>query len=377
MSKDSQADILIVDDQLDNLKVIQAAFERHQPTYRVSLAPSGEIALKLMARKVPDLVITDWEMPQMNGIELVRHIQEKPNMAHIPIIMCTGIMTSSENLQTALEAGAFDYLRKPVDAVELIARTNAALAMGRGRKEILSQNQQLKEHIATKDRFFSIIAHDLKSPFNAVLGVGQMLREDLHNQEFDNAAEEFDLIYEAAEQGFKLLENLLDWARVQTNAIRFSPSEFDLQELIRESMSLFGQPAKNKNIALFSDSSQPLTIMADRNMIFLVLRNLVSNAIKFTHPGGEVRVSAVCEARTLTISVADNGVGMSDDQIKKLFDITHNSSTFGTQNERGTGLGLILSLEFINMHNGSIEISSKPQQGSTFCIHLPQSDQSS
>lgn len=371
MEATKAAKILIVDDQIHVLQAIRRVFEQAETKYEVSVAPNGAVALQLMEKQLPDLVISDWEMPQLSGIEFVQALHKSERTRHIPVIMCTGIMTSSANLKTALDAGAYDYVRKPIDEVELLARANAALTLAQSRKEVFYQNKMLEDHIATKDRLFSIIAHDLRSPFVGILGLGELAIQAIREGKYEGMEEMLETAFDSVRSGYKLLENLLEWAKVQIGSFRLKTTQLDLKEVIDQSISVVAQQAANKGIELSNTVEQPLRINADPNMLTSIIRNLLSNAVKFTHPDGEVRVEAGQEGQTVWFAVVDNGVGMSQEQTDSLFDSATNASTYGTDYERGTGLGLVLCHEFVAMHQGRINIESKIGQGSRFQVVLP------
>ncbi len=239
-------------------------------------------------------------------------------------------------------------------------------------KKLLSdKNFQLEKLIATKNRFFSIIAHDLKSPFNSILGLSRLLIEYRSSYDIEEYHRTVNLIHDSATSGFSLLENLLDWARMQTGEISFNPKKLDLKTIVMNNISLFEHIAREKKIVLSYNSPEELKVTADEQMIHTILRNLISNAIKFTPKGGSVEIKSLQENDTVTLSVSDTGIGIKPENIKRLFKIDENFSTAGTENEKGTGLGLILCKEFTDRHNGKIIVESKVLRGTKISIKLP------
>jgi signal transduction histidine kinase/ligand-binding sensor domain-containing protein len=238
-------------------------------------------------------------------------------------------------------------------------------------KTVESKTMELKELNASKDKFFSIIAHDLKNPFATIIGFSELLNEDLDSNNVEKIREYTKLIHTSAIQTFSLLENLLEWANSQTNRISYNPSDLNLHELFTEDLNILNDMAERKNIDLKIMIAENLMIRADRNMIKTVVRNLISNAIKFTAKGGKVKVNAVVSEKQVEISVSDNGIGMTKEIMEKLFRIDANLSTRGTENEKGTGLGLILCKEFVEKHCGRISVESEPGNGSIFRFVLP------
>ncbi len=239
-------------------------------------------------------------------------------------------------------------------------------------EEKLRQNEtRLIELNATKDKFFSIIAHDLKNPFNSILGFSEMLKLEAKHLENSSIGNYASLINTASRYTYQLLENLLTWARMQNGTVPFSPRSLIVEQLVRDEFEIARPNAGQKKITLTSDVPKSLIIGADENMFRNILRNLVSNAVKFTPKGGEVHLSAEVVDAAVVISVTDNGVGMKPDDIEKLFKIETNFSTRGTESEKGTGLGLLLCKEFVEKHGGKIWIESKEGIGSKFSFTIP------
>jgi signal transduction histidine kinase/ligand-binding sensor domain-containing protein len=239
-------------------------------------------------------------------------------------------------------------------------------------KEVLEKmNSELNELNASKDKFFSIIAHDLKNPFNAIIGFSGILKEGIKTSDNEAIKEYAGMINTSAVQTFRLLENLLDWANSQHGKILFSPVSINFNELLDEEFNVLNDLANGKNIELKSICAGNLIIIADKNMVKTILRNLISNAIKFTHKNGRVEVNAITKNKCVEISVSDNGIGMTKETMEKLFRIDSNLSTRGTENEKGTGLGLFLCKEFVEKHGGKIEVDSENEKGSTFIVSLP------
>ncbi len=244
-------------------------------------------------------------------------------------------------------------------------------ASNRQTNEILKKNEkELRELNATKDKFTSIIAHDLKSPFNSILGFSNLLQRYSEQKDFEKTREFSHHIQEVSIQTYKLLENLLDWSRSQTGKIQFKPKAVDMRILIKNALDSVSPDAKNKNIDFIKDIDT-IAVMIDEKMMHTVLQNLFSNAIKYSHPGGKVHISAKEEKNAVILKIKDEGVGMDNDTLDKLFHIDKTVSTPGTEGEKGTGLGLILSKEFIQKHRGKIFAESIKNEGSCFTVVLP------
>ncbi len=236
--------------------------------------------------------------------------------------------------------------------------------------QIKYQNEELQKLNATKDKFFSIIAHDLKSPFNSIMGFSELLIEQISEKDFDKLEKYARTILQSSEHVVHLLMNLTDWSRSQSGRMEFNPEKFGITELINDIILLFEVIAAQKGITIKREVPQNVQVFADKAMINTVLRNLISNAIKFTKPGGEIVVAATEEKDKLTVVIKDNGIGIPHESINKLFRIDENFSTSGTASEEGTGLGLILCKEFVEKHNGIIWVESEEGKGSMFYFTL-------
>lgn len=237
-------------------------------------------------------------------------------------------------------------------------------------QEIQLQNEELRELNATKDKFFSIIAHDLKSPFNSILGFSELLKAEARDLDIDSIVEYACIINSSVLHTFGLLENLLEWARMQQGRIPFEPQKILFNSIVNTEFERLKNSADQKNIELINKVSENLIITADENMVSTVLRNLVSNAIKFTLKGGVVMVEAGVEDDNVKISVCDTGIGIKPETIEKLFTIETSFTTRGTENEKGTGLGLLLCKEFVEKHNGKVWVESEEGKGSCFNFTL-------
>ncbi|MFA9391087.1 MAG: PAS domain S-box protein [Prolixibacteraceae bacterium] len=235
---------------------------------------------------------------------------------------------------------------------------------------------QLRELNATKDKFFSIIAHDLKSPFNSILGLSNLLVEQIQANHFEGIEEYAAIIQNSSKRAMDLLLNLLEWSRSQTGRMEFNPEYIELVSLINEVAELLNESAQQKGISISIESPKKIIAYADKAMISTVMRNLLSNAIKFTHTGGTIKIILEKNRSELLISVIDDGIGISQENIKKLFSLENNISTLGTNKEKGTGLGLVLCKEFVDKHNGSIGVESNNDKslsktGSKFYFTIP------
>jgi len=239
-------------------------------------------------------------------------------------------------------------------------------------EEIKHKNDELRQINAEKDRFFSIIAHDLRSPFNGFLGLTQLMAEELENLTSEEIKDFTLSMRNSAADMFRLLENLLEWARMQQGLITFNREIAQLAPIVDESIAIILEPAKIKGIEIILDISADITVFADRNILQTVIRNIVSNAVKFTPKGGRIRVSAkVTDYNNVEISIKDTGIGMSNKMIDDLFRLDVQTNRKGTEGEPSSGLGLLLCKDFIEKHGGRIWVESEEGKGSTFYFSLP------
>lgn len=236
---------------------------------------------------------------------------------------------------------------------------------------LIESERVLRDANTMKDKFFSIIAHDLKNPFNAIMGFSNLLYEAYDNFDEKQRKTFIKNICEASESTFKLLQNLLEWSRTQTGNIDFNPQKFELIPLINENIALLKSSAENKDIIVKLGKFEKTNVFADENMVKAIMRNLLSNAIKFTEIGGKVNANVKVNGEMAEVTIEDNGIGIKAEDIKRLFRIDDQFKSDGTAKEQGTGLGLILCKEFVEKNNGKIWVESKPEKGSKFTFNLP------
>lgn len=269
-----------------------------------------------------------------------------------------------------LEAFGSNQIENPsINSIVLNARD---ITERKNSEELLRDREaNLRELNASKDKFFSIIAHDLRSPFNCITGLSNLLVEMIHEKDYKGIENYAKMIQDSSEHAMKLLMNLLEWSLSQTGKMNFTPETVDLAVLIAEAADLLNESAQQKSIRICRNLPESIPVFADKAMISTVLRNLMSNGIKFSHPGGKITISTEQKEDKLLISFTDNGVGMKKVVLDKLFHIEESCSTVGTISEKGTGLGLLLCKEFIEQHNGEIWVESEERQGSVFTFSLP------
>ncbi len=269
------------------------------------------------------------------------------------------LLFTAKNHETGQETGVIFLIFRDISKRKL------------AENELKQSDKQLTEAIAAKDRFLSIIAHDLKNPFHSILGFSGLMMNHMDDYDRDQILTFARMINESCQQSANLLDNLLNWSRAQTGNIQFTPDRINLHQIVIDNIRLLQSNASAKNIELINQVKEDTLIWADKNMMSTVLRNLISNAIKFTRPAGKVSLSSKPRKQFTEITVEDNGIGIPETVIGNMFRIDKSHTTTGTANEEGTGLGLILCKEFVDMNGGSIEVKSKPNKGTRFIVLVP------
>lgn len=366
--------ILIVDDIPKNLQLLSSIL--NSEGFQIAFASSGVQALSVVGITKPDLILLDIMMPDMDGFEVCRRIKSNESLVDIPIIFLTGRI-EPEDLAQGFQLGAVDYILKPFNTTELLSRVRTHIELKFARDRLRDYNNQLTEYqnelqqtIAAKDKFFSIISHDLRGPFSGFIGLSELLRVDIETMDRDEIVQIATSMNNGAKRLFNLLENLLEWANAQLGRIHYKPTKLDFHVVVEKIIQLNSNTAGEKKIKL-SNLIQPDTnVIADYNMINTVVRNLLSNALKFTPSGGEIKIDSQDVNGSYEILVKDTGVGMDEATISKLFRIDTKISNPGTNNESGSGLGLLLCNELLLAHSTKLSVESELEVGTTFSFEL-------
>lgn len=279
------------------------------------------------------------------------------------------ISKSGEVIHTIMSAAC---VRKPDGAVDYAVAAIQDITRRRLAEKQLEENDiLLREANAAKDKFLSIIAHDLKGPFHSLLGLTEMLVEDIQTRSLSETEEIAGSLHKAVGHTYSLLTNLLDWSQARSGRMPFYPEATNIRLLIEQQVKMVIGAATAKSITIRQQVHDTVNVMIDKHMVETVIRNLLLNAVKFTHPGGMIEISAQYQNGECRISVSDNGVGIKPENIDKLFRIDQSHVTKGTSNEKGTGLGLLLCQEFVHKNGGKIWVESEPDKGSVFSFTLP------
>jgi len=364
MKSDEYA-ILIVDDVPKNIQLLGSILK--EENYELEFATSGKEALEWLDTKPFDLVLLDIMMPEMDGYEVCRRIRENPGLKEVSVIFLTA-KTDSQSIIQGFETGAVDYITKPYNRKELLMRVKTHLTLQK-------QRRQLELSTAFEKKVFSIIGHDLRSPIgNIRTYIDAFLL--VHDEMDEGTILLLKDLYLLSDNAFNLLENLMNWAKSQSGGIVCRPQKGNLAELIKSVLPLFNMQADSKSIKLLFTGMDEVTGYFDPELISVVIRNLVSNALKFTPHGGKVTLRTYYgkgkdDENKAFFDVSDTGTGIPAEIVENLLHKSVHFTTYGTDNEKGSGLGFQLCKEFVTMNSGQIDIESSPGSGSTFKICLP------
>lgn len=365
----SEYKILIVDDVMSNVLLLKVLLTNEK--FAIATASNGRQALEQVDKENPDLVLLDVMMPDMTGFEVVEHMKANPKMANIPIIFLTAL-NSTADIVKGFKVGANDFISKPFNKEELITRVNHQISLVAANRLILSKTEELQRTIAGRDKLYSVIAHDLRSPMGSIKMVLNMLILNLPAATIGAEMHELlTMANQTTEDVFSLLDNLLKWTKSQIGKMNVVYQDVDCVEVVDSVLDIFNMVAGIKKITLREEKPEKMLVNADIDMLKTVIRNLLSNAIKFSKEGSEVLVTMKEEDGMAVVSVQDHGCGISEEGQKKLLHTDTHFSTFGTNNEEGSGLGLLLCQDFVLKNGGKLWFTSKVGEGSTFSFSLP------
>lgn len=360
--------LLVVDDNVNNIQVVGSILK--EAGYKLAIAKDGKTALRLALQMAPDLILLDIMMPEMDGYEVCRHLKNDSSTASIPVIFLTA-KSETDDIVKAFETGGIDYITKPFKKEELLVRVKNHLELVASKKIIEWQKDELAILNASKDQLFSIISHDLRSPLGAIksfLNIFSVSNKTFTKADIDEIVA---LLKQNVDQTYSLLDNLLMWARSQQDAIEMKKVSLGLKALVDSSVVLLKELAVAKQIELLNLVPENMLAFADENMLNTIVRNLISNAIKFTESKGKIICEAKFEETVIRISVTDTGIGMPKEIAEGIFDQHSYNTHYGTAGEKGSGLGLKLCSTFVQMHGGEITVDSIEGEGTVFSFTLP------
>lgn len=365
----SEYKILIVDDVMSNVLLLKVLLTNEK--FAIATASNGRQALEQVEKENPDLVLLDVMMPDMSGFEVAQHLKSNPNTADIPIIFLTAL-NSTADIVKGFQVGANDFISKPFNKEELIIRVTHQISLVVAKRLILSKTEELQRTIAGRDKLYSVIAHDLRSPMGSIKMVLNMLILNLPSEKI--GAEMYELLTMANQTTadvFSLLDNLLKWTKSQIGKLNVVYQDVDLVEVTDGVIEIFSMVASLKKIRIREMKPEKMMVNADIDMLKTVVRNLLSNAIKFSKENSEVLVKMEEVDGMAVVSVQDYGCGISEEGQKKLLHTDTHFSTFGTNNEEGSGLGLLLCKDFVVKNGGKLWFTSKEGEGSIFSFSIP------
>lgn len=365
----SEYKILIVDDVMSNVLLLKVLLTNEK--FAIATASNGRQALEQVEKENPDLVLLDVMMPDMSGFEVAQHLKSNPQTAEIPIIFLT-VLNSTADIVKGFQVGANDFISKPFNKEELIIRVTHQISLVAAKRLILSKTEELQRTIAGRDKLYSVIAHDLRSPMGSIKMVLNMLILNLPFEKI--GAEMYELLTMAnqtTEDVFSLLDNLLKWTKSQIGKLNVVYQDVDLVEVTDGVIEIFSMVASLKKIRIREMKPERMMVNADIDMLKTVVRNLLSNAIKFSKENSEILVKMEEVNGMAVVSVQDHGCGISEEGQKKLLHADTHFSTFGTNNEEGSGLGLLLCKDFVVKNGGKLWFTSKEGEGSIFSFSIP------
>ncbi len=394
--------ILLVDDNDNNLMSMEVALERED--YVFFKATSGREALRILLREDEfSLILLDVKMPTMDGYETAELIYQRDKLKDIPIIFITAHDYEEAAMFKGYQAGAVDFVRKPFNAELLrskvaifaeLFKKNRLLRQQEERLQVINNdlmllnldleqrvldrtielenlNHQLKSLNLSKDQFLSVLSHDLRNPFTALLIASAKLSEEPENLTTAQIKQLSQIVHRTSNKLVNQLNEVIEWAKKQSKKANFNPEKVHLIMGIEEALELLRPNAAQKKIKLQNRAPKDIFVKADSLMLRSIVQNLVTNAIKYTPQGGSVTINAKVDGHMVSILVADSGVGMAHEMKEKLFNEHNGASILGTNNEPGSGLGLMLVNDFVLQHGGTIDVASTIGKGTTFKFTIP------
>ena len=349
-------DILIVDDTPANLSVLSMMLTK--VGYKVRPAISGEVALRAIDADLPDLILLDVRMPDMDGFELCTHLKADPRTVDIPVIFISALSEIDDKLR-AFEVGGVDYITKPFQTAEVRVRVNTHLTLAKQRQQIESINE-------LKDQLISTVAHNLKSPISIVMMYSDMLRSAR-----GDAVDLAEKIHQAGERMNSLTTNFLDLSKIESGIV-FSRRDVSIKEILDTTLSEVSFAADYKKIAIYvHQPEESITIQTDPRYLKEALENFISNAVKYTPENGQIDITAQKTDSHVVFKIIDTGIGIPEAYHTHIFEKFYRIPEPEHQEISGTGLGLAIAYAIIKQLGGSIDVESKTGEGTTFTINLP------
>ena len=362
--------LLVVDDVQTNVLLLKALLSKDG--YGILVANNGQEALEVIRNENPDLILLDVMMPGMDGFEVAERLKSEEYRCEIPIIFLTAL-DDTQSIVNGFKLGAGDFISKPFRKEELMVRIKHQLSLVAARRIIEEKNEELRKTIAGRDKMYSVIAHDLRSPMASMKMLLNTIMMSVEKDKIDpDIFDMLEMSNKTSEEVFSLLDNLLKWTKSQLGKLTVIPQKLDISGLADGVVEVMNSVAEVKHIKLIRTDHESFFVYVDIEMIKSVLRNLISNAVKFSNPDSEIKVGIKAEDGKVIVSVTDSGKGIKkEDQHQLLKDSTH-FTTYGTNSEEGSGLGLLLCRDFARKNGGELWFESEENLGSVFSFSLPQ-----
>jgi len=357
--------VLVVDDVPTNVMLVQAILKKEG--YTILTCDNGPKALNIAQEQHPHLILLDIMMPEMDGYEVLQHLKSNPETNDIPVIIMSAL-SDMQSIVKGYQLGAIEYVTKPFQREELLKRVAHRYELF----SIKRIKQELENTIESRDTLYSVIAHDLRSPLGSLkMMINAVLLMVDKKSVGEEVFEMLQMINKTSEEIFLLLDNLLKWAKNRLNRQNIYRQQIDINSIIASTADIYETMAKQKGVALTLEGlDSKLSGSVDIDMLKTIVRNLMSNALKFSFEGGTITLSSKTDGDYVIVSVKDTGKGIKkEDQDKLLKQNTH-FTTYGTSNEKGSGLGLMLTKDFVELHEGKLWFESEENKGTTFFFSL-------
>lgn len=363
--------ILVVDDIATNVMLLKAVLGKAK--YRIVTATGGNDALSKVEAERPDLILLDIMMPDMDGYQVISVLKADERFSEIPVIFLSALH-NTEDIVKGFKLGASDYVSKPFNHEELVTRVAHHVFISAAQRIIVKQNIELQATLQSRDKMYSVIAHDLRSPIGTLKMLFDTLLAGLDGKNIgEENLEMLNMGNDIAENTFILLDNLLKWTKCQIGKMNTVFQDADLAEVVLFSSKIFEMVAKTKGITMEYDVEGPIPVRCDVDMVKTIMRNLLSNAIKYSEEGGRIVVSTEQTPTHAIVRVRDFGMGIKPEDVEKVLDPAVHFTTYGTKNEEGSGLGLQLCQDLAHRNGGVLSVESVYGEGSTFSFTIAKS----
>ena len=360
--------ILIVDDVMSNVLLLKILLTNEK--FQVCTANCGNACIEQARKEHPDLILLDVMMPDISGFDTAVIMKKDPELKEIPIIFLTALNTPAD-LVKGFQVGANDFLTKPFNKEELVMRVMQQISLVAAKRIIEKQNAELRATLNNRDKMYSVIAHDLRSPMASIRMVLNLV---VQSSTPETVGPELYMLLDQAnresEEVHDLLDNLLKWTKSQTGRLNVVTQDLDLNDIIPGVVDIFEMIAQTKHIKLdLQRPGVPIVVRADNDMLKTVVRNFMSNAVKFSPEDSVIEIIMTSDGEFAKVSVRDHGVGIAADRLGSIFH--KGETTYGTGGEEGSGLGLQLCQDFARKNGGDCMVESVEGQGSTFSVTIP------